>query len=58
MKKMQKTIFINNNNVPGPGKYQPRVPVSGRFSKIGKSDHKNFEDIRFYNQTGPGTYNP
>lgn len=58
MKKRPKTLLINNNNVPGPGKYEPKLPLSGRVFKIGTSDHKNFEDVKFQNLTGPGTYDP
>ena len=58
MKKRPKTLLINNNNVPGPGKYNLKTSNSERVVKIGKSDHQNYEDVRFYNETGPGTYDP
>jgi hypothetical protein len=58
MAKRHKTLLINENKVPGPGKYNPKVPLTGRISKIGNSDHLNCEDVKFRNKTGPGTYDP
>jgi len=31
--------------------------MSGRTFKIGRSNHLNFDDVRFFNLNGPGSYN-